>query len=96
MKRDLKRKCFQNVEEVREKMTEALKAVTLQELQNCFEQWKKQWDKCIDSQGEYFEGDKIVKMFREIYDLKKKSRYFWVPPLYLEWVQRSSTDNPYQ
>jgi len=57
MKRNLKGKCFQNVEEVREKMTEALKAITLQEFQNCFEQWKKWWDKCIDSQREYFEGD---------------------------------------
>ena len=57
MKRGLKGKCFQNVEEVSEKMTEALKAITLQEFQNCFEQWKKRWDKCIDSQGQYFEGD---------------------------------------
>jgi len=57
MKRDLKGKRFQNVEKVREKKTEALKAITLQEFHNCFEQWKKRWDKCIDSQGEYFEGD---------------------------------------
>ena len=57
LKRDLKEKCFQNVKEVREKMTEALKAITLQEFQNYFEQWKKRWDNCIDSQGEYFEGD---------------------------------------
>ena len=57
MKRDLKGKRSQNVEEVREKTTEALKAITLQEFQNCFEQWKKRWDKCIASQGEYFEGD---------------------------------------
>ena len=57
MKRDLKGKRFQNVEEVREKTTEELKATTLQELQNCFEQLKRRWDKCIDSQGEYFEGD---------------------------------------
>jgi hypothetical protein len=53
----LKGKRFQNVAEVREKTTEALKAITLQEFQNCFEQWKKRWDKCIDSQEEYFEGD---------------------------------------
>jgi len=58
---------------------EALTAITLQEFQNCFEQWKKRWDKCIASQGEYFEGDEIVEMFREIYDLKKNARYFWVP-----------------
>jgi hypothetical protein len=57
MKRDLKGKHFQNVEEVRGKTTEALKSITLQEFQKCFEQWKKQWDKCIDSQGEYFKGD---------------------------------------
>jgi len=57
MKRDLKRKRFQNVEEVREKTTEPLKAITLQEFQNCFEQWEKRWDKCIDCQGEYFESD---------------------------------------
>jgi hypothetical protein len=53
MKSDLKGKRFQNVEGVREKTMEA---ITLQEFQNCFEQWKKQ-DKCIDSQGEHFEGD---------------------------------------
>jgi hypothetical protein len=57
MKKDLKGKRFQNVEEVRVKTTEALKAITLQEFQNCFEQWKKRWDKCIASQGEYFEGN---------------------------------------
>jgi len=68
LKRDLKGKRFHNVEEVREKTMEALKALPLQEFQNCFEQWKKRWDKCIDSQGEYFEGDSILKMFREIYD----------------------------
>jgi hypothetical protein len=57
MKRDLKGKRFQNVEEVREKTTEALKAITLQEYQNCFEQWKRRSYRCIASQGEYFEGD---------------------------------------
>ena len=56
MKRDFKGKRFQNVE-VREKSTEALKAITLQDFQNYFEQWKRRWDKCIDSQGAYFEGD---------------------------------------
>ena len=65
---------------MREKTTEALKAITLQEFQNCFEQWKKWWDKCIDSQGECFEGDSILEMFGEMYDLKKNSHYFWVPP----------------
>ena len=62
-------------------MTEALKAITLQEFQNCFEQWKKWWDKCIDSQEEYFEGDLILEMFRKIYDLKKKNLVIFGSPL---------------
>jgi len=41
MKRELKGTLFQNVEEVREKTTETLKAITLQQFQNSFEQWKK-------------------------------------------------------
>ena len=27
--------------------------------QKCFEDWKKRWHKCIISEGDYFEGDKI-------------------------------------
>jgi hypothetical protein len=79
MKRDLKAKSFQNLEEVRAKTTEALNDITLQEFQNCFEQWKNRWNKCIDSQGEYVVGDYILKIPREIYDLKKIS-LFWVHP----------------
>jgi hypothetical protein len=50
MKRDLKGKRFQNVEEVRGKTMEALKVITLQGFQNCFEERKKWWNKCIASQ----------------------------------------------
>ena len=82
MKRDLKGKRFQNVQEVREKTTETLKAVTLQQFQNCFEQWKERWDKCIDCQGEYFEGDYILEVFREIYDLKKNLVIFAPRPVF--------------
>jgi len=67
-------------------MTETLKAITLQEFQNCFEQWKKRWDKCIDCQGEYFEGDQILEMFREIYDLKKKFSLVLGPPSYVSFL----------
>jgi hypothetical protein len=28
------------------------------DFQRCFSQWKLWWDKCIASEGEYFEGDK--------------------------------------
>ena len=38
-------------------MAEAVKDIKINELKNCFEQWKKRLNKCIASNGEYFEGD---------------------------------------
>ena len=53
----LKKKHFANVEEVKQKMAEALKGMKITELKNCFEQWEKHLDRYIASNGEYFEGD---------------------------------------
>jgi len=57
MKKVLKGKRFADVEEVKTKTTEALKGITLQEFQDCFEKWKTRLDRCIASNGQYFEGD---------------------------------------
>ena len=60
MKKVLKGKCFANVEEVKQKtkkMAEALNGIKIDELKNCFEQWKKCLDRIIASDGEYLEGD---------------------------------------
>ena len=57
MKKVLKRKCFADVEEVKQKMSEALKGITINKFTNCLEQWKKHLDRYIASNGEYFEGD---------------------------------------
>jgi hypothetical protein len=88
MKRDLKGKRFQNVEELREKTTEALKVITLQEFQNCFEQWKK---RCISV---LILKERILRVIifwkcSEKYTIKKKhSRYFWVPVVVLDFKQK--------
>ena len=58
MKKVLKGKHFADVEEVKQKKTaEALKGIKINEFKNYFEQWKKCLDRCIASNGEYFEGD---------------------------------------
>jgi len=36
-----------------------LKAIPKIDFNNCFEDWKKHWQKYIVSRGEYFEGDEI-------------------------------------
>ena len=57
MKKVLKEKRFVNVGDVKQKTTEALKGIKIDEFKNCFEQWKKHLDRCIASNAEYFEGN---------------------------------------
>jgi hypothetical protein len=59
MKKVLKGNRFGDMEEVKKKMTEALKGINLQEFQDCFEKRKTRLDWCIASNGQYFEGDSI-------------------------------------
>ena len=57
MKKILKGKRFADVEEVKQKMAEALKCIKIDGFKNCLEQWEKHLDRCIASNGECFEGD---------------------------------------
>ena len=57
MKKVLKGECSGDVEEVKQKMAEALKGNKIDMFKNFFEQWKKCLYRCIVSHGEYFEGD---------------------------------------
>ena len=57
MKKVLKGKYFVDVEEVKQRMAEALKSIKINKLKHCFEQWKKCLSRCIVSNGEYFEDD---------------------------------------
>ena len=45
------------MEEVKQKTTETLKGIKIDEFKNCFEQWEKCLNRRIASNGEYFEGD---------------------------------------
>jgi len=57
MNETLKGNRFATVEEVKTASQEALNNIKLQQFQRCFTQWEKILDKCIASNGEYFEGD---------------------------------------
>ena len=56
----MKGKRFATIEEIKEKSKQELLAISKSAFQKCFEDWKKRWHKCIISEGDYFEGDKIV------------------------------------
>ena len=53
----LKGRHFDDIDDIRSNTTAALKAIPQNQFQNCFEGWTKRWHRCIDTQGEYFEGD---------------------------------------
>ena len=57
MKGQMKGKRFADVSEVKKKTVDVLKNISTEEFQKCFQQWEKRWCKCIESKGEYFEGD---------------------------------------
>ena len=57
MEKVLQGKRFAHVEEMRQKTAVKLKGKKIDEIKHCFEQWKKRLDRCIASNGEYFEGD---------------------------------------
>ena len=57
MKWQMKGERFADVSEVKKKTLEVLNNISTEEFQKCFQQWEKRWYKCIESKGEYFEGD---------------------------------------
>jgi hypothetical protein len=44
-------------EEIPENAIRELRAITESAFQEAFQQWKKSWERCIASRGDYFEGD---------------------------------------
>jgi hypothetical protein len=43
--------------EIQEKALRELRATTESAFQEAFQRWKKRWERCITSRGDYFEGD---------------------------------------
>jgi hypothetical protein len=49
---------FLSVEDVKVKTTEILNSLTENGMQNCFERWQHRMQLCVNSEGNYFEGDR--------------------------------------
>ena len=57
LKTTFKGRRFQTIEEIQENATIELRAITSSAFQEAFQKWKKRWERCIASSGDYFEGD---------------------------------------
>ena len=61
MKKNLKGKHFDSVEAVKIASQRVLDDIKVEELQKYFEQRERRLDKCINSNGEYFDGETFCK-----------------------------------
>jgi hypothetical protein len=57
LKMKLKGRHFETVSDIQRKLQEVLDNIKENDFHGAFEAWKKCWDHCIHSQGDYFEGD---------------------------------------
>lgn len=55
MKKDLKGKRFGTIAAVQAASTKVLNNIQVEEFQEAFRQWKTRWQRCVDSEGNYFE-----------------------------------------
>jgi len=59
LKPHLKGHHFGTVENVQAAATRALNNISSEDFLHCYEEWQQRWNRCIRSQGAYFEGDKL-------------------------------------
>jgi len=59
LKTHLKGHHFGTVENVQAAATRALNNISSEDFLHCYEEWQQRWNRCIRSQGAYFEGDKL-------------------------------------
>jgi transposase len=76
------------------KNVQALNNISSEDFLHCYEEWQQRWNRCIRSQGAYFEGDKLHLHVCSIIFLYH-SHYFWDRPftsesanVEIQWSQR--------
>jgi hypothetical protein len=57
MKLQLKGPRFDKVEEIQRESHNVLGTLRKQDFQHAVQQWQRRWDRCVATQGYYFEGD---------------------------------------
>jgi len=57
MKLKLKGRRFDTITEIQAEMQKVLNTLTEKDFQEAFQKWRRQWDQCQHSEGNYFKGD---------------------------------------
>jgi hypothetical protein len=56
MKLKLKGRRFYTIEEIQAESQRVLDTLTEKDFQEAFKKWRRQWDRCLYTGGNYFEG----------------------------------------
>ena len=56
MKLKLKGRRFGTISEIQDESQRVLNQLTTEDFQTAFQEWQKRWTRCIDAEGDYFEG----------------------------------------
>ncbi|GFX84297.1 protein GVQW3 [Trichonephila clavipes] len=59
LKNHLKGYHFGTLENIQTAVINQLKAIPISEFHKCYEEWKKRLQRCVASEGSYFEGDNV-------------------------------------
>jgi len=59
LKSTLKGRRFDTFDEIQKNSTKELFAIPKEAFQKAFQSWQKGWERCVASEGNYFEGDKL-------------------------------------
>jgi hypothetical protein len=77
----LKGQHFVSIEVIQAKSQQVLNTLTPADFNDCFQKWQNRWNRCIQAQGDYFEGDGGNYDLKLVFTLlRANSRKFWVAP----------------
>jgi hypothetical protein len=60
VKTALKGHRFETTEDIKMSVTQVLNYIPQNAFHECYKQWQHRWERCVQAQGMYFEGDHIV------------------------------------
>jgi hypothetical protein len=55
----MKGRRFDTIDEIQKNSTNELFAIPKEAFQKAFQSWQKRWERCVASERNYFEGDKL-------------------------------------
>jgi hypothetical protein len=55
----LKGRRFDTINEIQKNSTDELFGILTEAFQKAFQSWQKRWERCVASEGNYFEGAKL-------------------------------------